>query len=138
MTLVIDASLTMTWYFQDESTDATDAVLDRVSEQGAIVPALWRLEVANAFQMAIRRRRIDVAFRDAALSALRAMPIVIDPETELFAWSTSLGLAEQFGLTIYDAVYLDLAQRRGLPLATLDQELRSAGRALGVPLEGLA
>ena len=60
MSLVIGASLTMAWYFEDESTPATDALLDRVADSGAVVPGLWRLEVANAFQTAIRRQRIDV------------------------------------------------------------------------------
>lgn len=137
MSLVLDASLTMTRYFDDESTPATDALLDRVAEAGAVAPTVWRLEVANALQMAIRRKRIDDAYRDGALAELALLPITIDVDTDTYAWTTTLRLAERFALTIYDAAYLELAQRRSLPLATLDEPLRKAGGALGVPLLGL-
>ena len=138
MSLVLDASLTMAWYFDDESTAATDALLDRVSDAGAVAPTVWRLEVANAFQTAIRRKRIDAAYRDGALTELALLPITIDADTDTFAWTTTLRLAEQFTLTVYDAAYLELAQRRSLPLATLDEPLRAAGHVLGVPLLGVS
>jgi predicted nucleic acid-binding protein len=137
VSLVLDASLTMAWYFDDESTATTDALLDRVSDAGAVAPTLWRLEVANAFQTAIRRKRIDAAYRDGALTELALLPIAIDADTGTFAWTTTLRLAERFTLTVYDAAYLELAQRRSLPLATLDEPLRAAGHALGVPLLGV-
>jgi predicted nucleic acid-binding protein len=138
VSLVLDASLTMAWYFDDESTAATDALLDRVSDAGAVAPTVWRLEVANAFQTAIRRKRIDAAYRDGALTELALLPITIDADTDTFAWTTTLRLAERFTLTVYDAAYLELAQRRSLPLATLDEPLRAAGHALGVPLLGVS
>lgn len=78
MSLVLDASLTMAWYFDDESTPATDALLDRVADASAVAPTVWRLEVANAFQTAIRRKRIDAAYRDAALAELVLLAIAID------------------------------------------------------------
>lgn len=137
MSVVIDASLTLTWYFDDETTQAADAVLDRVSEVGAVVPTLWRLEVANAFQSALRRKRITALYRDQSLTELAAMPITVDEDTDTYAWTTTLRLAERFGLTIYDATYLELAQRRSLPLATLDQELREAAASLNFTLLGL-
>ena len=136
MSVVIDASLTMAWYFEDESTPATDAVLDRVSGSGAVVPGLWRLEVANAFQTAVRRQRIDAVYRDASLAELGFMAITIDADTNGYAWSTTLRLAERFALTLYDAAYLELAQRRSLPLATLDRDLRAAAPAVNVELLG--
>ena len=136
MSVVIDSSVTLAWLFEDERSAAADAVLRQVTESGAVAPSLWRLEVANALQMAVRHRRIDAAFRDAALADLRALVVAIDPETDHQAWGTTLHLAERYQLTLYDAAYLELAQRRGLPLATLDQELRAAGRALGVTLPG--
>jgi predicted nucleic acid-binding protein len=136
LSVVIDASLTMTWYFDDESTAATDELLDRVSDAGAMVPTLWRFEVANAFQVAIRRKRIDVIYRDASLAELALMPITVDADTGTYAWTTTLRLAERFALTVYDAAYLELAQRRSLPLATLDHELRGAASTLGVALLG--
>lgn len=137
MSVVIDASLTLTWYFDDETTPAAEAILDRVSETGAVVPGLWRLEVANAFQSALRRKRISPEYRDESLTELTQLPITIDADSETYAWTTTLRLAERFGLTIYDATYLELAQRRSLPLATLDKELREAAAALNVPLLGL-
>ncbi len=137
MSVVIDASLTLSWYFDDEATPAADAVLDRVSEAGAVVPGLWRLEVANAFQSALRRKRITAPYRDESLTELAAMPITVDEDTDTYAWTTTLRLAERFGLTIYDATYLELAQRRSLPLATLDKELREAAASLDVTLLGL-
>jgi len=137
MSVVIDASLTLTWYFDDETTQAADAVLDRVSEAGAVVPSLWRLEVANAFQSALRRKRIKARYRDESLIELAAMPITVDDDTDAYAWTTTLRLAERFGLTIYDATYLELAQRRSLPLATLDKELREAATSLNIMLLGL-
>lgn len=138
MNLVIDASLTMAWYFDDESTPATDEVLERVASAGAVVPALWKLEVANAFQSAIRRQRVDASYRDASLVELALLPITIDPGTNNYAWSTTLRLAEKLALTPYDAAYLELAQRHSLPLATLDRELRTAAPAVNVALLGTA
>ncbi len=136
MSLVLDPSLALSWYFEDERTPAADAVLDKVVEAGAVVPALWRLEIANGFLSALRRKRIDVAFRDGAIAQLAAMPITLDPDTDRYAWTTTLQLADQFALTAYDAAYLELAQRRKLPLATLDQRLLTAGKTLGLELLG--
>ena len=137
MSVVVDASLTMTWYFDDETTPATEVILDRVSDAGAVVPVLWRLEVANAFQSALRRKRISADYRDESLTELTQLPITVDADTDTYAWTTTLRLAERFGLTIYDATYLELAQRRSLPLATLDKELREAAAALNIALLGL-
>ena len=131
MSLVLDASLALAWLFEDECTPAVDAVLTRVAAAGARVPALWRLEVGNALQTAIRRRRIDAAFRDQALQRLAALPITTDSDTDIHAWTTTLALADRFGLTLYDAAYLELAQRRALPLVSLDEALREAAHKLG-------
>jgi predicted nucleic acid-binding protein len=136
VSLILDASLTLSWYFEDERTPAIDTVLDQVVASGAVVPSLWRLEVANGFQMAIRRKRIDREFRDRALRELALLPITVDPDTDTYVWSSSLQLADQFDLTVYDAVYLELARRRGLPLASLDEKLGGAGQALGVLILG--
>jgi predicted nucleic acid-binding protein len=136
VSFVLDASLTLAWYFEDERTPAIDAVLDQVVTSGALVPSLWRIEVANGFQTAIRRKRIDRDFRDRAIRHLGLLPIMVDPETDTYAWTTMLRLADRFGLTLYDASYLELAQRRGLPLASLDKELSEAGQALSVSILG--
>ena len=138
MSLVLDSSVTLSWFFEDERTSATASVLERVVEQGAVVPAIWRLEVANALQSGLRRGRVDVAFRDATLSDLGQLDIVSDPDTDSHAWAETLQLADRFRLTLYDAAYMELAQRRHLPLATLDRELRMAAKALGTVLLGTA
>lgn len=136
MSLVIDSSITLAWFFQDERSEAADTVLRQVTESGAVAPSLWRLEVANGLQMAVKRNRINTDFRDASLADLRALAVTIDSETDHHAWTTTLHLAERYRLTLYDAAYLELAQRMGLPLATLDQELRIAGGALDITLLG--
>lgn len=108
-------------------------MLAAVTRRGAVVPPLWRLEVANGFQSAIRRKRIDQRYRDESLADLKLLPIEIDGECDARVWPFALPLAERFGLSVYDACYLELAQRRDLPLATLDARLHSAGAALGLP-----
>jgi predicted nucleic acid-binding protein len=138
VSLIIDASITMAWCFEDEATPATEEVLDQVVERNALVPSVWRFEVGNALQMAIRRKRITEIFRDDALAKLLAMPITVDPETDAYVWTTALRLSERFGLTLYDAAYVELAQRRNLPLASLDQEMRAAASALNIELLGSA
>jgi predicted nucleic acid-binding protein len=128
--------MTLAWYFEDEKTAASIAILNRVAEEGAVVPALWRLEVLNGLQVAVRRRRITIAYRDASLDDLRSLVIAIDPGTNRQAWSATLRLCDRLGLTPYDAAYLELAQRRQLPLATLDGELIRAAQVENVPLVG--
>jgi predicted nucleic acid-binding protein len=136
MSLVLDPSIALSWYFEDERTAEADAVLDAVVDQGAIVPSLWRLEVANGFQTAIRRKRIDAAFRDKALAELAAMEVTVDSDTDTHAWTTTLRLSDRFQLTAYDAAYLELAQRRRLPLASFDQQLCPAATVLGLTVLG--
>jgi predicted nucleic acid-binding protein len=136
MSLVLDGSVALSWQFEDEQTPASLAVLDRVSNSGAWVPDLWYLEVANALLKAIRRKRYSVAQRDAALARLSLLDIVVDSETAEHAWGPTLALSDRFGLTPYDAAYLEVAMRRGLALATLDQALRQAAGALGIEVLG--
>lgn len=133
MSFVLDASLTIAWYFEDERSTHTETLLDRLTTEGAIVPALWKIEVANSLQMAMRRKRIDRQFRDQAIEQLAALPIETDSETALHVWAATLELADQHALTVYDAVYLELAIRRRLALASLDKELVEAGRRAGLP-----
>lgn len=138
MSLVLDSSVTLAWLYTDEGGEAVDAVFSRVVVARACVPALWRLEVANSLTVAVRRGRVTAQFRDQSLSDLALLDIVVDQATDSFAWSTTLRLADCHRLTLYDAAYLELAQRLGMPLATLDDELRQAASTLGVPLLGLA
>jgi predicted nucleic acid-binding protein len=136
LSLVLDPSLALSWYFEDERSAQADTLLDQVVDQGAVVPSLWRLEVANGFQTAILRKRIDAAFRDAALAELAMMEITVDSDTDANAWTTTVRLSDRFKLTAYDAAYLELAQRRRLPLASLDQPLCRAAISLGLTVLG--
>jgi predicted nucleic acid-binding protein len=134
MSLVLDASVTLAWLFGDEASPSVRQVFDTIAERGAVVPGLWHLEVANSLTMAVRRKRIDAPFRQAALNDLAVLDITTDPQTAAQAWAATLELADTYRLTLYDASYLELASRRGLPLATLDQDLLAAAVRARVPL----
>jgi predicted nucleic acid-binding protein len=129
---VIDSSITLAWSFIDEQTDATRAILDRVVDNGAIVPSLWRYEVVNSLQMAVKRQRIDLGYRDRVIANLRALDIRIDGESDDQTWAATVRLANNYGLTVYDAAYVELAQRRSFPLASLDAAMLRAASALGI------
>ena len=136
MSLVIDCSVTIAWLFRDEQTEAVREILGRVAQSGAVVPALWRIEVANALLTAVRRGRIDTQYRDASIADLGLLDISVDAEGDGRVWSIVLNLADRFGLTVYASVYLELAHRLALPLATLDGELRAGADALGLTVLG--
>ena len=137
MSLILDSSATLAWFYTDETTPAIRQVFALLAKSGAWVPSLWRLEVANILEMGVRRGRHDVAFRQATLTDLSSLPISIDLETDRRAWDATLQLAHLHRLTLYDAAYLELAQRRALPLATLDSDLRAAASAERVHLMGM-
>jgi predicted nucleic acid-binding protein len=137
VTVVVDSSATLAWVYDDERTRAIERVFDVIIETSAWVPIIWHLEIANGLQTGIRQRRIDAAFRTRTLSDLASMEFTVDGETNVFAWNDTLVIAERFRLTPYDACYLELAQRRVLPLATLDKDLRKAAKALDIPLLGV-
>jgi predicted nucleic acid-binding protein len=136
VTLVLDSPVTLSWCFEDERTPATTALLKRVGETGAVVPQHWPAEVLNGLMMAERRQRIDADRRRRLAGFLSDLPVALDSETTIQLWGATQNLAEQFRLTVYDAIYLELAQRKRLPLASLDQELRRAATTLGVPVLG--
>jgi predicted nucleic acid-binding protein len=130
MTLVVDASVTMAWCFEDEASDSTDAVLERALAEGCLMPALWRAEVANVLVVAERRGRVAAAQRDRFLALLDRVPVTIEstaPDSAALIW-----LADKHGLSAYDAWYLWLAARTGAELATMDERLAAAGRRAGV------
>jgi predicted nucleic acid-binding protein len=137
VSLVLDSSATLAWIYSDETTNPIRHLFDAVGDEGAVVPALWRLEIANSLTVAVRRGRIAADFRRAALTDLALLDIAIDDQTDVHAWGETLRLADLFQLTAYDAAYLELAQRRNLPLATLDGELRAAAKSLGFDLMGM-
>jgi predicted nucleic acid-binding protein len=137
MSLVLDTSATLAWVYADEITEPVRHVFNLVCENGAWAPGLWKLEVANILEMGVRRGRHGAAFRDSTLADLALLPIAIDAETDRQAWGPTLRLSERYRLTLYDAAYLELALRRGLPLASLDTELRRAAKAEKVPVLGM-
>jgi predicted nucleic acid-binding protein len=132
--VVLDSSATLAWIYGDETTEAIRLLYERVADEGALVPMLWRLEVANALTLAVRRGRIDVDFRDAALRDLAVLDIISDRQTDAQAWAGTLHLADAHRLTLYDAAYLELALRHSLPLASLDRDLCTAANRAGVAL----
>ena len=133
MEFVRDSSVTLSWFFDDEATVATDELLDQLNGDGhAIIAAHWMLEVSNMLPMAERRKRAAVADSSHLLALLDALPIETDPQTASRATTVSLNLAKTQGLTLYDSAYLELAMRRSVPLATLDKPLRAAAEKSGV------
>ncbi|MGA2264670.1 MAG: type II toxin-antitoxin system VapC family toxin [Acidobacteriota bacterium] len=131
----MDGSIALSWFLPGERTDKNQAVR-KLIEGGmkALVPSIWAQEVANALLVAERRKRISQADSAAAWASLQKLPIEADPETAMRAGSDILALARQQKLCAYDAAYLELAMRQGTPLASLDELLRAAARALRVPL----
>lgn len=130
--VVVDSSIALAWVLPDETVPNAAEVQDIVTSGGAVVASHWPLEVTNALLMAVRRRRIDIAYCEATLLDLAALPIVLDTETSAQAWQDTFRLAVRHHLTLYDAAYLELAQRRRLPLATLDGALRQAASRMGI------
>ncbi|MGB8535025.1 MAG: type II toxin-antitoxin system VapC family toxin [Acidobacteriaceae bacterium] len=137
MSLVLDSSATVAWLYVEEMTPAIRRVVELLAQNGAWVPSLWSLEVANVLEFGVRRGRHDSTFRDAMLADLSQWRISTDLETSKHAWHGTLQFAHRHRLTLYDAAYLELAHRRRLPLATLDGDLRAAATAEGVPLLGV-
>ena len=133
---VLDSSVTMTWLFKDESTPQSSMLLDQLESQSAVVPALWLLEVANVMGIAERRGRITSDESDEFIGELTKLNIDVESELASRVFAHIFPLSRERQLTSYDAVYLDLAIRRQLPLATLDESLRKAAKKAGVKLLG--
>jgi predicted nucleic acid-binding protein len=134
--LVIDASAVLAWCFEDEGGPEADALIERVAADGAAVPGLWALEVANGLVSGERRGRIKAADSAAFVAMIEELPIVADPATGARALHETMSLARAHRLTAYDAAYLELAMRLGRPLATGDRSLRAAAGRVGVALLG--
>lgn len=134
--LVVDSSVSAAWCLKDEANAAADAVLAVLGAGGGVVPALWMVEMANILVMAERRGRMVPGDGERAIELLARLPLRIDP-----ADSGTMGrvrtVAREQKLTAYDASYLELASRLGLPLATFDRDLAEAGRRVGVSVVGI-
>ena len=132
-TFVVDASVTLAWCFEDEATGWTDSLLDRLSAGDRIaVPAHWPAEVSNGLLMGLRRHRIQSGRPHQFWNELAILPIDVEPPLLSADAKAVLDLAEHHGLTVYDAVYLELATRRNYPLASLDTALLAAANQAGV------
>ena len=128
--LVIDASIAAAWLFDDEDDRRAAAALTRIETDAALVPQLWHLEVRSALLAAERRGRIRADEIDDRLRFLQELPVRTDAEPNL---GDAFALARTRRLSFYDALYLELARRRGAALATLDAALARAATAEGVP-----
>ena len=135
MGFVLDASVALAAVLPGENVaSAATEILTRVPEEEAFVPGLWHLEIGNAVLVRLRRRHITMTEAEKILERLRTLPVALDPEPPAHAFDVTFQLALTHTLSLYDATYLELALRRGLPIASLDQTLRGAAAALGMPL----
>lgn len=133
MPFVLDASVTLCWVFDDEDHPLAGQAMDRIRSDTALVPAIWWFEVRNSLIVSERRGRLTVADSAAFLRALARLPVSVDPLPEE---ESVLTLARRHRLSVYDAAYLELAQREGVPLATLDGMLQAAARSEQISLLG--
>jgi len=131
---VIDNSVVMAWCFEDEVNRYAEVILDQLEVFTAFVPSIWALEVGNVLLVAERKKRISLADSARFIALLRDLPIVIEQEPPDVMFGEVLPLAREHHLSTYDASYLDLAMRRGLPLATLDNGLIAAAKRSQVPI----
>ncbi len=135
---VLDASLALTWHFEDESSDASEQAFVRALEEGVAVPEHWFLEIANGVAKGERRARSTPAASVGFLDQLGMLDKLVDPIDAGAVLTTWLSLARVHRISIYDAGYLELAERRGLPLATFDVPLARAARSVSIEVIGAA
>jgi predicted nucleic acid-binding protein len=133
---VLDCSMTMSWCFEDESSEVADLVLDRLVEDQALVPSIWLLEVANVLLVAERQDRLKPAQTSSFLAMIGTLPIAIDSALSLQTMADAYSLGRKYQLSAYDAAYLELALREGLDLATLDEPLSTAAVKAGINILG--
>lgn len=130
MAFVLDSSVALSWLLPDEVDERIGALADRLEQEDAHVPSIWPLEVGNALLNGLRRKRISDRDFGSCMAALMALPIEVDTTADV---ASVLSIARRANLTSYDAAYLELAQRRGIALATLDEKLRQACKTLKLP-----
>ena len=131
---VIDTSVVMTWCFKDETSKYADAILDSLEVSIAVVPSIWPLEVGNVLLVAERKKRLGEADSTRFIALLAELPIMIEQEPPERMMKEILALAREHKLSTYDALYLDLAMRKGLPIATLNNGLIAAAKRSQVPI----
>ena len=131
---VLDNSVVMAWGLREERTDEAHRVMRMLGQAKALVPAVWPLEFADAMLVAERRKRLSEADAAWLRESILSLPISVEADTTAHVLSAVLALAREQSLSVYDASYLDLAMREGLPLATLDDRMGAAARACSVAL----
>jgi len=131
---VIDNSVVMTWCFKDEENPYADDILDSLENATAYVPSIWPLEVGNVLLVAERKKRLSEADSIRFIALLTELPIIIEQESPERMIKEIFALARKHELSSYDASYLDLAMRKGLPIATLDNNLIDAAKRSQVPI----
>jgi len=131
---VIDNSVVMTWCFKDETSQYADAILDRFEISTGFVPSIWPLEVCNLLLVAERKRQIGEADITRFIALIAELPIIVKQEPPERMTKEIFALAREHKLSTYDASYLDLAMRKGLPIATLDKNLIAAAKRSKVPI----
>lgn len=130
---VVDTSVVMSWYFKDETNKYADTVLDKLTGAIAVVPSIWPLEVVNVLIVAERQKRLSESDSIRFLTLLSQLPIVVEYERPEMM-KELLALARAYNLSSYDASYLYLAMRKGLPMATLDNKLIEAAISIDIPI----
>jgi predicted nucleic acid-binding protein len=135
VTLILDASYAIALALEEGDLSDLSEVTDILANEGAVVPPLWRLEVANSLLMAVRRGRIGPP-RAAEIFAELEVLRITDDVGFITAWRTTYALAERYALTVYDAAYLELAMRLGARLASRDRQLAQAARKQGLIVFG--
>jgi predicted nucleic acid-binding protein len=132
---IMDASVVLTWCFPDENAAAAQGVADRFKRgDTGLAPSFWPHEVLNALLAGEKRKRISGRLAQSFLDDLVVLPIELEQVPSDIVFSRIQSLSRKYGLTAYDAAYLDLALERGLPLATLDEDLMRASRTAGIEL----
>lgn len=132
--MVLDASVAAAWFLADEASKQAEEALTALSSDGALAPAIWPFEIANVLTIAARRNRLSREKHAEALTTLGRLRVFVEATAAPLIYGPVTRGAERHGLTIYDAAYLELAQRERLPLATLDRRLTAAAREAGVQL----
>ena len=131
---MVDASVALAWCFPDEASEYADGVLVALEGRTVIVPSVWALEITNALLVAERRKRMKQLDVRRFVELLGGLKIIEQSQTVADTMSNVLPLAREYGLSAYDAAYLDVAVRQGASLATLDSTLEKAGRSAGVKI----
>lgn len=131
---VLDASVTLAWFFHDEKEAYADRVAGALPTADVLVPRLWHLEIANILVVSERRGRCTQADSTNWLGFLGGLPITVDGETERRAWAETIAFSRQHNLSMYDAAYIELAVRENVAIASLDKPLIAAAKAVGVPI----